>query len=86
MDQGVIERQLNELVDHIGSIPTRAKKTPVIGKSTHRGNEQADKNPDKLQDSLDYLRISVKYLLFDLDVTNRENRALRKLVNDQQDD
>lgn len=34
----------------------------------------------KLQDSLDYLRLSVKYMVFDLEATRRENVYLRKLV------
>jgi hypothetical protein len=34
----------------------------------------------ELQESLDYLRLSVKYLVFDLEATRRENAYLRKLV------
>ena len=34
----------------------------------------------ELQDSLDYLRLSVKYLVFDLEATRRENAYLRRLV------
>ena len=33
-----------------------------------------------LQESLDYLRLSVKYLVFDLEATRRENAYLRRLV------
>ena len=35
---------------------------------------------EKLQESLDYLRLSVKYLVFDLEATRRENAYLRRLV------
>ena len=38
----------------------------------------------ELQDSLDYLRLSVKYLVFDLEATRRENQYLRKLLDRQQ--
>ncbi|MEC8733888.1 MAG: hypothetical protein VXX86_02845, partial [Planctomycetota bacterium] len=34
----------------------------------------------ELQESLDYLRLSVKYLVFDLEATRRENAYLRRLV------
>ena len=34
----------------------------------------------KLHNSLDYLRLSVKYMVFDLEATRRENVYLRKLV------
>lgn len=34
----------------------------------------------ELQESLDYLRLSVKYLVFDLEATRRENAYLRRLI------
>ena len=36
----------------------------------------------ELQDSLDYLRLSVKYLVFDLEATRRENKYLRGLLDE----
>ncbi len=38
------------------------------------------KNVYNPQESLDYLRISIKYLLFDLEATRRENASLKKLL------
>ena len=34
----------------------------------------------ELQESLDYLRLSVKYLVFDLEATRRENAYLRRML------
>ena len=34
----------------------------------------------QLQESLDHLRLSVKYLVFDLEATRRENRLLRRMI------
>lgn len=39
----------------------------------------------ELQESLDQLRLTVKYLVFDLEATRRENTYLRKLIDSQQD-
>ncbi|MHC4976184.1 MAG: transcriptional regulator [Planctomycetota bacterium] len=36
----------------------------------------------QLQESLDHLRLSVKYLVFDLEATRRENAYLRKMLRD----
>ena len=36
-----------------------------------------------IRDSLDYLRVTVKYLIFDLEVTQRERECLRKLLEDK---
>jgi hypothetical protein len=33
-----------------------------------------------LTESLDYLRLSVKYLVFDLEATRRENKYLRDML------
>ena len=35
-----------------------------------------------LQESLDYLRLSIKYLVFDLEATRRDNGYLRKMLED----
>ena len=35
-----------------------------------------------LQESLDYLRLSIKYLVFDLEATRRENGYLRKMLEE----
>ena len=34
----------------------------------------------ELQEALDYLRLSVKYLVFDLEATRRENAYLRRML------
>jgi len=36
-----------------------------------------------LQESIDFLRLSIKYLLFDLEATRRENTYLRKMLEEQ---
>jgi hypothetical protein len=41
------------------------------------------KTISSLQESLDYLRLSVKYLVFDLEATRRENEHLRRLIESQ---
>jgi len=34
-----------------------------------------------LEDGLDHLRLAIKYLVFDLEATKRENRLLRELLD-----
>ena len=41
------------------------------------------KTVSDLQESLDYLRLSIKYLVFDLEATRRENKYLRDMLNKQ---
>ena len=83
MDEAVFEKKLNELVNEIGSMPSpQREKLTMLAKQTTQYHRELLKSVDKLQGSLDYLRVSIKYLLFDLEATRRENAYLRKLVED----
>jgi len=44
------------------------------------------KSLSDLQESLDYLRICIKYQVFDLEATRRENVYLKKLLSEDFDD
>jgi len=35
----------------------------------------------RLEDNLDHLSLAIKYLMFDLDATKRENRVLRRMLD-----
>lgn len=48
--------------------------------------KEFEKSVANLQESLDYLRICVKYQVFDLEATRRENEYLRKLLESKFDD
>jgi hypothetical protein len=37
-----------------------------------------------LQESIDFVRLSIKYMLFDLEATRRENQELRRLLDENQ--
>jgi len=83
MDEAVFEKKLNELVNEIGSIPAPQRdKLVMLAKQTRDCHKQLKKSVNNLQDSLDYLRVSIKYMLFDLEATRRENAYLRKLLED----
>ena len=84
MDNSFFESKLNELVKEIGSIPTNEqKKLITLVRKTHDSHKQLKKSVSSLQESLDYLRLSIKYLLFDLEATKRENEYLKKLLEDR---
>ena len=81
MDEAVFENKLNELVKEIGSVPApERKKLIMLAKQTHDCHKKLKKSVNNLQESLDYLRVSIKYMLFDLEATRRENAYLKKLL------
>ena len=84
MDAADIESKLNELVNEINTTPTPQTESLItLVKQTDSLHKQLKKSVDGLQDSLDFLRIVIKYQLFDLEATRRENEHLRKLLEDK---
>ena len=84
MDENIFQRKLTELVREIGNIPEDERaKIEVLAAQTKERHEKLKKTVSSLQDSIDYLRLSIKYLLFDLEATRRENSYLRKMLEEQ---
>lgn len=84
MDELTFQQKMQELMARIGEIP---EATHLIGSSSPAPEmDQGRKariraSVSELQESLDYLRLSVKYLVFDLEATRRENRYLRRMLD-----
>ncbi len=84
MDQSAFEGQLNELVNELDGIPGPNKQKLInLAKHTSKCHKELKKNIACLQESLDFLRVSVKYLVFDIEATRRENVALKKLLKEK---
>jgi hypothetical protein len=85
MDEAGLEDKLIELVKELGGIDNlQYKKLASLAQKAQDRNKQLQKSVDRLQESLDYLRICIKYQLFDLEATRRENKYLRKLLEEQE--
>ena len=86
MDEARLEDKLIELVKEFGGMGnTQFKKLAEIAKKARDKNTHLEQGADNLQESLDYLRICIKYQLFDLEATRRENKYLRKLLEEKGD-
>jgi hypothetical protein len=83
MTERDFQTQLAELMSEISTLPAaeRAKLQRLAGESVQR-HERLRKTVSDLQESLDYLRLSIKYLCFDLEATRRENAYLRKILEE----
>ena len=63
-----------KLVDHLSNLGNQ-----LLG-------EDIDKSrSDSILSALDYFRLGVKYLIFDLEATRRENKFLRRLLDEIRD-
>jgi hypothetical protein len=84
MDEGSFQKKLNELVSEIETMPEVEKtKLAKLAEETKLRHEQLKKTVNSLQESIDFLRLSIKYLLFDLEATKRENTQLRKMLDER---
>jgi len=84
MNEQEFQQKLGELISQIGALPEGERDGLMrVAEETKARHDKMRKTIADLQDSLDYLRLSVKYLVFDLEATRRENQYLRKLLERQ---
>lgn len=81
MNEQEFQTKLTELMGEISAMPAgEREKFTKLADQTRQQHEQINKTVSSLQESLDYLRLSIKYLVFDLEATKRENGYLRKML------
>ncbi|GMV97432.1 MAG: hypothetical protein AMXMBFR83_17900 [Phycisphaerae bacterium] len=84
MDEAAFQRKLTEIVAEIGSLPEPDRaKLAMLAEETKQRHQELRKTVSGLHESIDFLRLSIKYLLFDLEATRRENAYLRKMLEEQ---
>ncbi|OQY07419.1 MAG: hypothetical protein B6I25_01710 [Planctomycetales bacterium 4572_13] len=82
MDNADFREKLFELMKDIDGV-TAPNKDKIIRltRKTQKGRDLLQEKLGNLQNSLDSLRLGLKYLIFDLEATRRENNDLRKRLN-----
>ena len=81
MDETTFQKRLTELLSEIATLPASERsKLELLIADTKKRHEQLQATTVGVQESLDYLRVAIKYLLFDLEATRRENSYLRKML------
>jgi septal ring factor EnvC (AmiA/AmiB activator) len=83
MNEKEFQTKLAELMGEISTLPaTERAKLEKIATETRARHDRLRATVSSLQESLDYLRLSIKYLVFDLEATRRENGYLRKMLEE----
>ena len=83
MDDVNFREKLFELLKDIdGVTPPERSKVIHLAKKTQQSSELLQQKLSNLQQSLDSLRLGLKYLIFDLEATRRENTELRKRLDE----
>jgi len=84
MNEKAFQEKLLDLIEQIKRFP-EAKRESIEMLAGELGKKYEDLRNSlvMLQNTLDSLRLNVKYLLFDLEATKKENTALRKKLEEQ---
>lgn len=78
------QSKLAELMGEISTLPAAERaKLEKLADETRARHQRLRATVNNLQESLDYLRLSIKYLVFDLEATRRENSLLRKMLEER---
>ena len=81
MDEQTFQAKLSELLGRIDQLPQDQRdQLEQLAEQARDRRTRIQTSLSELQESLDYLRLSVKYLVFDLEATRRENAYLRRLI------
>jgi len=87
MDDQAFQQRLAELVGEIDDLPEENRdRLRNLCEEAKARQERMKKMIGNLTENLDYLRLSVKYLVFDLEATRRENKYLRDMIERQHRD
>ncbi len=82
MDNANFREKLFELMKDIDGVTAPDKDKIIrLTKKTQKGHDLLQTKLGNLQQSLDSLRLGLKYLIFDLEATRRENNDLRKRLD-----
>ena len=84
MDEQAFQIKLAELMNKIKQLPEQERPTMErLAKDAKKRRERIQASVAELQESLDYLRLTIKYLVFDLEATRRENEQLRRMLDEE---
>jgi hypothetical protein len=83
MKENEFQEQFASLLNRISGLPVRERAMLVGLAEDVCGQEQeVARSLTALEQSIDYMRLCVKYLVFDLEATRRENDCLRRLLTE----
>jgi hypothetical protein len=78
MDEAVLQEKIAEMLSEakVAAIQEGNGGPPPA----ERGPSARRQEMAALEEGLDHLRLAIKYLIFDLEATKRENRVLRDML------
>jgi hypothetical protein len=83
MDDSILENNCTDAVKKIDAISLHLRiELSMLANCVDNGHNRLIKSLSNLQESLDKLRATIKYQVFDLEATRRENSDLMTLLEE----
>lgn len=83
MDESALREKVGQLLSEVHRFPQHEKAEAIgVGQEDIAQGSAVKREMAAIEDSLDQVRIAVKYLVFDLEATKRENRLLKDLLGE----
>ena len=83
MDESALREKVGQLLSEVHRLPRRGPSDVMdVGQADGVQGSAVKREMAAIEDGLDQIRIAVKYLVFDLEATKRENRLLRGLLGE----
>lgn len=81
MDESALREKVGQLLSEVHRLP-RSGQMEVMDAGQAKGvqGSSVKREMAAIEDGLDQVSLAVKYLVFDLEATKRENRLLRNLL------
>ena len=86
MDEKKLKKEMFNIIDSMRGEKTSFTEDDWIKNAKKELTEELTMQLGTMEGLLDQLRLNVKYLLFDLESTRRENMYLRQLLEDNDEE
>ena len=87
MNEQEFQGKLQELMTEMKDLPQPdQEKLLTLAKETEVRHQELKASFNQIQESINYLRLCIKYMVFDLEATRRENSYLRKMLENVDED
>jgi regulator of replication initiation timing len=82
MDDSDFQSKLTAIMGDISTLPPAERdQLQQLAEQARARHEQLKQTVAQLQENMDFLRLGIKYLVFDLEATRRENEQLRQRLD-----
>jgi hypothetical protein len=84
MQQTQYQQRMSQLLAEMRTLePAERQRLELLAATAVARHSRLERTLGRLQTDLDNLRVGIKYLVFDLEATRRENAQLRRRLDDR---